>query len=184
MLKPAIFLDRDGTIIQDTGCIGGIDDVVFFSFSFDALRELQKRYLLFIVTNQSCVGLKKVTHEAATRVNDFVLSMLAQNGIAIQQLYCCAHTRDNNCECIKPKPYFLHKAREEFGVDLGASFTVGDHPHDVLFGENAGATGLYVLTGHGEKHKPEVAIGTKCFSNLHAAALWILNQPAQNPPMH
>jgi D-glycero-D-manno-heptose 1,7-bisphosphate phosphatase len=172
--QPAIFLDRDGTIIEDRGHLSSFDEVVIFPFTFDALRLLQKNFLLFIVTNQSGVALNKVTMAEVARINNLVMESLKSNGIAIQELYCCSHKRDDNCDCIKPKPHFLRLAEKKYGIDLSKSFTIGDHPHDVAFGLNVGATGLYVLTGHGEKHRNDCPESTKSFSNLMDAARWIV----------
>jgi D-glycero-D-manno-heptose 1,7-bisphosphate phosphatase len=172
--KCAIFLDRDGTIIEDRGHIGTIEDVEMFPFTMKALKMLQEKYLLFIVTNQSGVGLGKVSKEAVARINLHVMARLQAAGVTIQQIYCCNHKRDDNCECIKPKPYFIREAEREYGLDISSSFSIGDHPHDVVFGKSAGGTGIYLLTGHGRKHLPDVDEATLCFENLLDAAWWIM----------
>lgn len=172
-LKPAVFLDRDGTIIEDRGNLAHSSEIEIYPFSFSALKMLQKNYLLFIVTNQSGVGLGKVSMEEVSRVNEYLLSVLRENGIMIQRLYCCSHKRDDQCRCIKPNPYFIHEAMKEYNLDISKSFSIGDHPHDVTFGKFAGGTGLYVLTGHGRKHLNEIENGTLCFENLYDAANWI-----------
>jgi D-glycero-D-manno-heptose 1,7-bisphosphate phosphatase len=178
----AIFLDRDGTIIEDRGHISTSDDAVFFPFTFDALRLLQQHYLLFIVTNQSGVSLGKISFEEATRINNQVIAKLKSEGIIILELYCCSHKRDDNCECIKPKPYFLRLAEKKYGINLISSFTIGDHPHDVAFGRNVGAKGLYVLTGHGEKHRNDCPESTQSFGNLMDAAQWIVRESSTGRP--
>ena len=172
-MRSAVFLDRDGTIIDDVGFISSIDDVVFFPYAVDALKLLQKKHLFFIATNQSCVGLGKVSAKDAATVNDFVLAHLAKNGVRIEALYCCAHKRDDNCDCIKPKSLFPKKAQLQFNLDLSKSYTVGDHPHDVDFGTGVGATGIYLLTGHGQKHHAQMPANAQCFDNLMTAAQWI-----------
>jgi len=174
--RRAVFLDRDGTLIEDNGYIDRIEDVFIYPFTVDALQLLQKEFLLFIVTNQSGVGLGKISGESAENINQHVRSVLQSHGIKIQRIFCCSHSRDDACECIKPKPYFLLKAMELYNIDIARSYTIGDHPHDVAFGENAGATGLYVLTGHGRKHVEELPPGANIFSNLYDAALWILQR--------
>ncbi len=174
ILRPAIFLDRDGTIIEDRGNLAHSSEIEIYPFSFDALKMLQKQYLLFIVTNQSAVGLGKVSMEEVSRVNEYLLSILRDNGIMIQKLYCCSHKRADLCRCIKPNPYFIHEAEKKYNLDIARSFSIGDHPHDVTFGKSAGGTGLYVLTGHGRKHLNEIEEGTLCFENLYDAANWIM----------
>jgi D-glycero-D-manno-heptose 1,7-bisphosphate phosphatase len=151
-----VFLDRDGTLIEDRGHLSNPSQVVFFSETVDALRRLADRFLLFIVTNQSGVEKGEITREDADRVNAHVVSYLREHGISITETYVCPHQRASNCRCTKPNPYFLKKAEQEFGIDLSRSFTVGDHPHDVEFAEHGGAAGIYVLSGHGSKHRNEL----------------------------
>jgi D-glycero-D-manno-heptose 1,7-bisphosphate phosphatase len=83
--------------------------------------------------------------------------------------------RADRCACIKPKPYFLHKATGEYRVDLRRSFVVGDHPHDVQLARNAGAQGVYVLTGHGAKHVNELSGSAVATHDIAEAAEWILS---------
>lgn len=174
--SPAVFLDRDGTIIEDRGHIDRIEQVEFYPFTIEALRLLQKHYRLFIVTNQSGVGRGLVAADAVARVNEYVANVLHDHGIGIARTYCCPHTTEERCACAKPHPFFIRDAQRAFGLDIGRSYAVGDHPHDVAFGEAAGAAGLYVLTGHGRKHSNELKPGTRCFENVLDAARWIAAQ--------
>jgi D-glycero-D-manno-heptose 1,7-bisphosphate phosphatase len=173
-LRPAVFLDRDGTLIEDHGALAEPSDVVFFPDTVDALRRLQDRFLLFLVTNQPWVAWGTITPEQVDQVNARVISYLADHGVTITAAYVCPHQRSDGCRCIKPQPYFLRKAAREHGVDLPRSFTVGDHPHDVEFARGVGARGVYVRTGHGEKHLAEVPEGTTVVSGIGEAADWIL----------
>ncbi|MBD3344150.1 MAG: HAD-IIIA family hydrolase [Chitinivibrionales bacterium] len=175
-INRAVFLDRDGTIIEDRGHLSDKDDVAFFPFAIRALKILQEKFLLFIVTNQSGVSLGKITKESVDTVNTALLTQLQHEGVTIEQLYTCSHARRDNCECMKPKPYFINKAMSEFDLDIAHSYTVGDHPHDVEFGAACGATGIYVLTGHGQKHLEQLPSGAQCFENLLHAAQWIINK--------
>lgn len=171
---PAIFLDRDGTLIEDRGHLRSASEVVFFPGTIPALRLLQKRFKLFIVTNQTGIGEGTITPAEADRVNDHFLKHLEQSGISIERVYCCPHLRSDGCQCIKPKPYYLHGAAREFGIDLQRSFVIGDHPHDVELARNAGAIGIYVLTGHGAKHHPELAPDALVAADIGQAASRIL----------
>lgn len=152
----AIFLDRDGTLIEDRGHLREPSEAVFYPGTFPALRRLQRLFRLFIVTNQSGVGRGEVTLAEVGRVNEYVVGRLREAGIEIAAVYCCPHLRSDGCACIKPKPFFPEKAAREHGLDLRRSFAVGDHPHDVELARNVGATGIYVLTGHGRKHRAEL----------------------------
>ncbi|MFA6290994.1 MAG: HAD-IIIA family hydrolase, partial [Victivallales bacterium] len=109
-------------------------------------------------------------------VNRHVLKVLEENGIRITELYYCPHNREDACECIKPKPYFLNKAAVKYGINLSESYVIGDHPHDVEFALNAGASGIFVLTGHGSKHLDEVREDWSVAANLLEAAEMILKK--------
>lgn len=154
--RAAVFLDRDGTIIEDRGELSDPSEVVWFEDTVASLRRLCHQFELFIVTNQSCIAKGTSSREEVDRVNAYVTSHLATHGIPIIATYVCPHERASGCQCIKPKPYFLKKAESDFAIDLGSSFAIGDHPHDVEFAQNVGATGIYVLSGHGIRHRDGV----------------------------
>jgi L-threonylcarbamoyladenylate synthase len=173
-MKTAVFLDRDGTLIDDRGHLRNPDDVIFYPETVPALLRLQRHARLFIVTNQSGVGNGLITSTEANRVNAHVVEQLRRQGVQIEQVYCCPHRRDENCSCIKPKPLFMQQAAQQYGLDLAAAFTVGDHPHDVQFARNAGATGIYVLTGHGRQHRNELSAETTVVPGIREAVEWII----------
>ncbi len=155
-LRPAIFLDRDGTLIEDRGNLSHPNQVVFLPGAIQALQVLRDDFAFFVVTNQSGVAKGHLTLEQVAAVNAYVVSELAKAGVPIERVFVCPHARTDGCDCIKPKPHFLRVAEREHHIDLRRSFTVGDHPHDVEFASSVGATGIYVLTGHGVKHRGEL----------------------------
>ncbi len=165
-----LFLDRDGTIIEDRGDIASPDEVVFFEGTFSALARLQNHFHLIIVTNQSGVSKGTITMDEVNSVNQFVVDTLAKRGIVIQEVFVCPHKRTDNCVCIKPNPHFPYLARDRFGISLSHSYAVGDHPHDVELAHRVGGKGIYVLTGHGEKHRREVPAGTTIARDITEAA--------------
>jgi len=166
----AIFLDRDGTIIEDGGYLKDPSDVLFFPETFKALQRLQDYFLLFIVTNQAGIAEGKISCSDANRVNSGIVTALAEGGVEVTDVYVCPHRRSDNCHCIKPKPYFLKRAATLYGLDLNKSFTVGDHPHDIQLAKNVGARGIYVFTGHGEKHLAELPQDTEVVTGIMEAA--------------
>ena len=176
----AVFLDRDGTLIEDRGFIGDLGEVFFLPGVFEALRRLQERFLLFIVTNQNPV----LTERQISDVNDCVWRRLAEEGIGIERVYVCRHLKTEGCRCRKPSPYFLEQASVDYRIDLRRSFVIGDHPSDMQLAENAGAYGLYVLTGHGQKHMDELPERTEIVSGLAEAAERILSQWNPSPKIH
>jgi histidinol-phosphate phosphatase family protein len=166
----AIFLDRDGTIIEDVGHLKDPSKVVFFPETFEALRKLQDYFSLFIVTNQTGVAEGRITLRDVNRVNHSIVCALFERGIKLQDVYTCPHSRSDNCRCIKPKPYFLRRAANLYGLNLNKSFTIGDHPHDIQLARNTGARGIYVLTGHGQKHLAELPHDTEVATGIMEAA--------------
>ena len=175
-LCPAVFLDRDGTIIEDRGHLRDPSQVVFFQDTFDALRRLQEHFLLFVVTNQPGVSEGVLTRSDVDQVNAHIVARLAEEGVRIENVYVCPHRRIDGCACIKPQPYFLAKAIAGRQVDVRESFVIGDHPHDVLLARNAGAFGIYVLTGHGARHFGELPKRTLVVTGIREAATHILKK--------
>ena len=175
--QSAVFLDRDGTLIEDRGHLRVPSEVVFFPDTFDALRRLQKAFTLFIVTHQPGVAQKTISAEDVDRVNAHVVARLAAMGVSIRATYVCPHQRTDGCPCIKPKPYFLQRAAEDFCIDLRRSFVVRDHPQDMMLARNAGAQGLYVCTGHGLKHLHELPEDALVVGGISGAVDWILTPP-------
>lgn len=169
-VSKAVFLDRDGTIIEDRGHLRDPSQVVFLAGALDALLRLQERFLLFLVTNQSGIADGAITRQDADKVNAHVVAELARAGVHITDVYVCPHHRRDGCACIKPNPHFLREAERRYGVDLGRSFTVGDHPHDVELARSVGARGIYVMTGHGEKHRAELSPDAPVAADIGQAA--------------
>ena len=153
---PAVFLDRDGTIIEDVGYIHHSSLVAFYPFSFKALQTLQNHFLLFIVTNQSGIAKGIVTEKQVIAVNQHITDELRSNEIAVYDTFYCPHKNEDACHCKKPSPFFLNLAARLYNVDLSRSFIIGDHPSDVECGTNAGVTPIYVKSGHGAKHQSEL----------------------------
>jgi D-glycero-D-manno-heptose 1,7-bisphosphate phosphatase len=170
----ALFLDRDGTIIEDRGDLRDPSQVLFFDETLSSLQRLSKLFKLFIVTNQSGVARGTLSIEEVHRVNFYIEGILADHGINIVETYVCPHDPLDGCECRKPKPYFLKKAEKDYGVDLSRSFVVGDHPQDIEFGERVGAGGVYVLSGHGRKHLQELPPNTLIASGILEATETII----------
>lgn len=157
--RPAIFLDRDGTLVEDRGDLGHPAEAQFLPGAIDALRALQGRFLLFIVTHQPAIAAGRLTCEQVDAVNASVVDRLGQAGVAIERVFVCPHERSQGCDCIKPRPHFLRIAERLHRIDLLRSYTVGDHAHDAELGRAVGATGVYVLTGHGLSHLGALSAG-------------------------
>jgi D-glycero-D-manno-heptose 1,7-bisphosphate phosphatase len=107
--KAAVFLDRDGTIIEDLGHLHSPSEVIFYPGVVEALLRLQKYYQLFLVTNQSGVAKGVISHNDVDRVNVHIVTTLAEEGVTITDVYVCPHDRKDRCKCIKPEPYLLRR---------------------------------------------------------------------------
>lgn len=172
--RPGVFLDRDGTIIEDRGYLFDPSQVVFFRDTVPSLRRLCECFDLFIVTNQSGVAGGEISIQDVERVNAHVISHLARSGVPVLAAYYCPHDRSDGCSCIKPNPHFLRQAEKDHQIDLKRSFVIGDHPHDVEFAANGGARGIYVLSGHGIKHREEIPGYASVVAGIREAADLIL----------
>jgi len=172
---PAIFLDRDGTIIEDNGHINILSNIEFYSYTFKALKNLQEHFLLFIITNQSGISKGLISENEVKEVNRHIVGALRTHGVTIFDIFYCPHKSEDNCECKKPKPYFIHRAVELYNLDLTRSFMVGDHPSDIQCGINAGVTPIYLLSGHGKKHQNEIENEVSVCENIIEASKFILS---------
>lgn len=175
-MQRAVFLDRDGTIIEDNGYLSNPSQVVFFNDTFDALRRLQKNFMLFIITNQQGIGENILTVEEVGCVNQHVVDSLNNAGINIIDVYVCPHTKAANCVCRKPNPYFLYKASKDYSIELKSSFVFGDHPSDIQLAIKANAKGIYLLTGHGRKHLADLKNNDVVVSGIDEAVSRIVGK--------
>jgi histidinol-phosphate phosphatase family protein len=175
-MHPAVFLDRDGTIIEDRGYINDPLEMVFYPDSFKALSLLQEFFLLFIITNQSGISKGLITENEVKEINNYLIESLKARGIVIYDVFYCPHKTEDNCSCKKPSPYFIHKAAKMYNLNLDESFIIGDHPSDVLCGINAGVMPVYLLTGHGMKHRDELPGGIIICDNILEATRLIITK--------
>ncbi|MGC8886838.1 MAG: D-glycero-alpha-D-manno-heptose-1,7-bisphosphate 7-phosphatase [Verrucomicrobiia bacterium] len=183
--KKAVFLDRDGVIIEEKNYLHKIEDVVFIKNAAAALKQLQNAgFLLIIVTNQSGVGRGYFTMEDVNKVNEFIKSQLKKEGVHINEIYVAPEAPGQPSVGRKPSPAFLFEARDKFQIDLSKSFVVGDKLADIECGWNAGVKkSILVLTGYGKKTQAEYADRLKdavVLNDLSEAANWILNSENLN----
>jgi D-glycero-D-manno-heptose 1,7-bisphosphate phosphatase len=137
--RRAVFLDRDGTLIEDVGYPDDPDGVRLVPGAADALAALRRGgFALVVVSNQSGIGRGLVTPEQAESVHERFVAELAAHGVELDDARYCPHAPDESCPCRKPSPGLLRDAASELGVDLAGSFMVGDKPSDVEAGRRAG----------------------------------------------
>ncbi len=150
-MNRAIFLDRDGTLIEDKDYLHKPEEVMLLSGATAALKQLQNAgFKLFLVTNQSGVGRGYFTMEDVEKVHVHLASELARHGVAFEKIYTAPEHPDQPSRGRKPSPQFLFDARDEFGIDLSQSYMIGDKLIDLECGWNAGVKkSILVRTGYG-----------------------------------
>lgn len=153
----AVFLDRDGTISEEMGYINHLDRLRLYPWAGEAIRKLNRAGLLAIaVTNQSGVGRGYFSEELVHQVHQRIAFELAAAGARLDAFYYCPHHPNSrleayrvDCRCRKPSTGMLEEAARRFGIDLAASYVVGDSYRDMQLGFNAGARTALVMTGYG-----------------------------------
>jgi D-glycero-D-manno-heptose 1,7-bisphosphate phosphatase len=149
--RPAVFLDRDGTVTEEVGYLNHVSRLRLLSGAPEAIRRLNQSALpVILVTNQSGVGRGYFPEALVLEIHDQLKAELAKAGARIDGLYYCPHISADKCECRKPKTGMLERAASEFGLDLKKSFVVGDRHSDVELAYRAGARSIFVRTGYGE----------------------------------
>ena len=181
----AVFLDRDGTLIEEVGYLDRPERVELYAYTADAIRALNRAGLrTVIVTNQSGVARGFFAESMVHAVHAHIERLLAQAGAYIDAYYYCPHHPDGKvaqytraCDCRKPGRGLVDRAARELGIDPGRSFVVGDRWLDVGLAREVGAAGVLVRTGYGltEEQRPLTGLAADAVvDNLAAAASWIL----------
>ena len=137
--RSAIFLDRDGTIIEDLGYLSCADQVRLLDGALVVLRRLAEAgFALVVVSNQSGIGRGLVTEAQAASVHAQLLELLDAGGVRLDGAYYCPHAPEQGCVCRKPSKELLMSAGRELGIEMASSFMVGDQLTDLVAGRCAG----------------------------------------------
>jgi len=184
---PAIFLDRDGTLIRDVGYLYRQEQVEILPRVAQAIRLLRGQgFLLVVVTNQSAVARGRLTEEELDRVHDALNARLAQDGAQLDGIYYCPHHPTEGvgpyhaeCDCRKPKTGMIVKATSDLGLDPSSSYVVGDQTSDMELAERIGAKGVRIareLVAGGDSPAPKYPV----VADLWQAAEWIVGDFKQS----
>jgi D-glycero-D-manno-heptose 1,7-bisphosphate phosphatase len=150
MKRPGVFVDRDGTLIEEVGYVNHPSRVRLLPRAADAVHELRRAgRAVVVVTNQAGVGRGYLSPELVAEANAELVRQLAEAGTELDGIYVCPHDPDDGCECRKPAPGLLLRAASELDLDLTRSVMVGDKPSDLEAAAAAGIPGVLVLTGLG-----------------------------------
>ncbi len=182
-MNRAVFLDRDGTLIEEKQYLCDPRQVVLFAGAAEALKRLQDAgYKLIIVSNQAGVGRGYFTLNEVEAVNQRVMSEFERHGVRFEKIYVAPEAPTQPSRGRKPSPQFLFDARDEFGVDLSQSYMIGDKLIDLECGWNAGVKkSILVRSGYGAELERSSAVklgSAVVVDDLLAAAAWILNEPS------
>jgi UDP-glucose 4-epimerase len=177
--RPAVFLDRDGTLNVEKEYLHKHRDWVWIPGVIPALRALQRGgYRLVVVTNQSGVARGYYGKSDVDALHRRVSADLRRRGVTLDGIYVCPHGPAAGCECRKPEPGMLLRAARELGLDLASSFMIGDKAADVLAARRAGVSPLFVRTGHGGSEEKRLPAGVRRFESLGDAARVVLARGA------
>ena len=154
-LRRAVFLDRDGTLVEEVPYLHEPALLRLVPGAPASLRRLAAAgFALAVVTNQAGIARGYYGEDAVERVHRRLRELLAAGGVALDGIWYCPHHPDGvvaelarACRCRKPGPGMLEAAAAELGVDLGASYLIGNHASDVGAARAAGVTPLFVTTG-------------------------------------
>ena len=184
MSRPAVFLDRDGTLVEEVSYLDTLDRLALFPYSVDAVRLLNRAgFAVVVATNQSGIARGLVEEAFVGQAHAWISARMAQGGARIDAYYYCPHHPDATrpeyrvgCDCRKPAPGLLVRAAADLDLDLAASFAVGDRLHDLEAGRAVGARGVLVRTGYGRRTEAVSPPGAApaIADNLAGAVAWIL----------
>ncbi len=178
-LRRAVFLDRDGVINQNPpSYVLSWGDVRFLPGVFAALRRLAATsFAVVVVTNQSAVGRGLMSLDQMWAINRGIAAEVAAQGGRLDRIYACPHRPDEGCSCRKPQPGMLLQAARDLGLDLSASYFVGDAVSDVEAALAVDCQPLFVRTGRGQAQLPSLRASgydVPVVADLAEAVAWIL----------
>jgi len=152
--QPAVFVDRDGTLVEEVNYLSRVDDMRLFPSTSNAIALLKSHgYLVIMVTNQSGIGRNIFDKEDMHRLHD---EMNVRLGGQIDAIYFCPHLPCDGCRCRKPDVGMLESAFTDFEIDVELSWMIGDKRSDIELGTNSGCRTALVLTGYGMSHKEQL----------------------------
>lgn len=184
-LRPAVFLDRDGTINEDVGYLTDVAALRIYPFATDAIRLLRRAgYAVVVVTNQGGIARGLMTRAFVEATHARMAERLARGGALVDAWHYCPHHPasvieglSTPCACRKPGPGMARAAAESLGLDLTRSWVIGDHWRDVQMGQAVGARAILLRTGHGrdqEAARPDGQQVEAICDNLMAAVRVVL----------
>lgn len=189
-MRPAVFIDRDGTLIEHVHYLSNPEEVALLPGAAEAIIRLQAAgFACVIVTNQSAIGRGMLTVDRLGEIHNALADHLARDGARLDGVYYCPiEPKERNQRIIehpdrKPGPGMLQQAARDLSLDLANSWMVGDSLSDVLAGRNAGCRGcILVRSGYGERHLHETDAFDHVATDFGDAATIILEHLQSGTP--
>jgi histidinol-phosphate phosphatase family protein len=185
--RPAIFLDRDGTLTGETDFVRNIEQISLIPTAGQAVRDInQSKYLAVLATNQPVIARGEVTESLLQRFHGKLETLLGREGGFLDAIYFCPHHPDRGfsgerpelkikCDCRKPLTGMIQQARQDLNIDLRESWFVGDMTADVVAGQNAGMRSVLVRTGMAGRDRKYLCQPDYEVSDLKEAVQFILS---------
>lgn len=187
-LRPAVFVDRDGTMIEDVGYLSSLSQVQWFPGTKDAIRLLNRAgYLVCVITNQGGIGLGLFDDAFVQSVHAAMQAELGESGAHVDGWYYCPHHPNavtpelrGPCACRKPGRAMIDAACHAHEIDLTRSWVIGDKALDVTLAPAIGARGILVQTGYGAEQatsrQGDIPGGTLVVRDLSEAVAEVLTR--------
>ena len=174
-MNKAIFLDRDGTLIDEVGYLRMMEDLRFTPRAAEALRKFHTLgFLNIVITNQSAVARGLLSPKALNKIHTRLKNMAKEEDAIIDDVFFCPHFPDGRvapynveCECRKPKPGLIQQAVAKHNINLQQSILIGDKTTDLELGRNAGIRTILVQTGYGKQTQETWPEPLEVFPNLY-----------------
>jgi D-glycero-D-manno-heptose 1,7-bisphosphate phosphatase len=182
-VNKAVFLDRDGTIVEDVGYLNTPLQLQFIPGSIEAIKKLNEAgYKVVVITNQAGVAKGLITEDMLQTIDKTLHKWLLNGDAHLDGLYYCPHHPEHGvypykqaCECRKPHPGLIRKAEKDLNIDLSQSFMIGDKASDIEAGKRAGTKTIFVLSGRGLEEQEKLNGNPDHIAkNLLKAVKWIL----------
>lgn len=150
-LRPAVFVDRDGTLAEEMGYLNHVSRLRMFPFAGESVRRLNEANIpVVVVTNQSGVARGYFPESLVVEIHALMERQLAAGGAQLTGIYYCPHSAVDDCDCRKPKAGLVERAAREHNLDVSRSYVIGDRYVDVELARSVSARSVMVRTGYGE----------------------------------
>ena len=185
--RKAIFIDRDGTLIEEKGLVTRISQIKFFPFSAKSLRRINDSgYLCIVVTNQPVIARGDITEDELKYIHNFMEFKLGEDGAYIDDLFYCPHHPDSGytgevshlkikCDCRKPGIKLIEDSIKKYNISREDSWFIGDQTSDILAGQRSGLSTILLKTGHGGNDQKYSVESTHISQNIFDAVSLILD---------